>query len=341
MLKKFLTLDLGVGGHAQQLAFGRDQPPIKAVELFHQIFDAVVVEMHVLHKIDQLLAQLAVALFLSRLDLVALVDGFQTGDLQLVEFFVGFVDLLEGFNDFRRQLGFQLSERQVLFLAVFVIVIAVTGCASPIVARRAALSFFRFGLFRAFGGSTLPGVGFAAAFVLGVLIRLVGSLSGPAAVGGVQVNNIAQQHFLGDQRVMPLHDGADGQRAFADATDHHFTAGLNALGDSDLAFARQQFDRTHFAQVHADRVVGAAQVGFVDVAFLGARAFSIRNAFGGGRFFAVFAFDDIDAHFRQHGHGVFDLFRRDLVGGKRRVEVVIGDIPPRLAFGDHLLDGGV
>ena len=36
---------------------------------------------------------------------------------------------------------------------------------------------------------------------------------------------------------------------------------LDALGDLDFAFARQQFDRAHLAHVHAHRVGGAAEFG--------------------------------------------------------------------------------
>ena len=36
--------------------------------------------------------------------------------------------------------------------------------------------------------------------------------------------------------------------------------GLDALGDLDLALAREQLDRAHLAQVHAHRIVGAAEI---------------------------------------------------------------------------------
>ena len=72
------------------------------------------------------------------------------------------------------------------------------------------------------------------------------------------------------------------------------------------------------------------------------RSDNLSNFFGaglgGGGFLAVFALDDVDAHFRKHGHGVFDLLGRDLIGRQRGIEVVIGDVTALLAFGDHLLD---
>ena len=44
-----------------------------------------------------------------------------------------------------------------------------------------------------------------------------------------------------------------------DRLDHVLQAVLDALGDLDLAFAREQLDRAHLAHVHAHRVGGAAE----------------------------------------------------------------------------------
>ena len=42
---------------------------------------------------------------------------------------------------------------------------------------------------------------------------------------------------------------------------HRVETFLDALGDADFAFARQQLDRAHLAHVHAHRVGGAAELG--------------------------------------------------------------------------------
>src|SRR5699024_12465660 len=43
-------------------------------------------------------------------------------------------------------------------------------------------------------------------------------------------------------------------------------AGLDALGDRDLALAREQFDGAHLAQIHAHGIVGAlAGLGLLDL----------------------------------------------------------------------------
>src|SRR5690606_22383560 len=93
------------------------------------------------------------------------------------------------------------------------------------------------------------------------------ALAGAAlAVHGVEVDDVAQQHFPVLQGLVPRHDGLDSQRAFADAADHHFPPRLDTLGDGDLPLAREQFHAAHFAQVHAHGVVGAAKVRLREVA---------------------------------------------------------------------------
>ena len=61
-----------------------------------------------------------------------------------------------------------------------------------------------------------------------------------------------------------------------------------------------------------------------------------RPAVGG--LFAVIAVDDVDAHLREHGHGVLDLLGGHLLLRQRRVELVIGDVAALLGLRDQLLD---
>ena len=78
-----------------------------------------------------------------------------------------------------------------------------------------------------------------------------------AAEGGLKVDHVAQEDVFGQKFVAPDDDGLEGERAFAEACDHRLAAGLDALGDRDLALARQKLHRAHLAQVHAHGVVGA------------------------------------------------------------------------------------
>ena len=145
----------------------------------------------------------------------------------------------------------------------------------------------------------------------------------------------------GRQLVAPHHDGFEGQGAFAQAADHGVAAGLDALGDGDLALARQQLDRAHLAQVHAHRIVGA-------VVGLGLGGLDDGGLFAHGDFAAalavagvLFGLDDVDAHLRQHGQGVFDLLGGDFLGGQDLVQLVHGDVAAGLGLLDELLDAGV
>jgi len=57
--------------------------------------------------------------------------------------------------------------------------------------------------------------------------------------------------------VAPDDDGLEGEGALAEPSDHRLAASLDALGDGDLALARKQFHRAHFAEIHPHRIVGA------------------------------------------------------------------------------------
>ena len=169
-----------------------------------------------------------------------------------------------------------------------------------------------------------------------------------AGIGGFEIDDVAKEDLSFVQFVAPDDDGLEGQRAFAQACDHRLAAGLDALGDRDFALARQQFDRAHLAQIHADGIVGAlAGLGFLDlgdgllrdldefVVGLVVGLFLLVLAVG------LFGLGDVDAHVREHRHDVFDLFGRGGVGGQHFVELIEGHEAALLGLLDHLLDGGI
>ena len=127
---------------------------------------------------------------------------------------------------------------------------------------------------------------------------------------------------------------------FAQARDHRLAAGLDALGDGDLALARQELDGAHLAQIHPDRIVGA-------VHRLGGTLDLHGQVFGGplgllGRLLGgLFILHDVDAHLGEHRHRVLDLLGGDLFGGKNLVQLVVSDIAALLGKLDHPLDGGI
>ena len=163
-----------------------------------------------------------------------------------------------------------------------------------------------------------------------------------AAEGRLEVDHVAQQDVFVEKFVTPDGDGLKRQRAFAEARDHRVAAGLDPLGDGNLALARQKFDRPHLAQIHADRIIGAVE--------RFSRGADNGNFARGGGFhqfardltlLGLVILDDVDPHFRQHRHHVFDLFGGDLFRRKHGVELFIGDVAALARIGDHLLDRGL
>src|SRR4029450_7494036 len=76
-------------------------------------------------------------------------------------------------------------------------------------------------------------------------------------IGRFEIDDVAQEDLALVELVAPNDDGLEGERALAQAGDHRFAAGLDALGDRDLALAREQLHRAHLAQIHAHRIVRA------------------------------------------------------------------------------------
>src|SRR6185437_11048262 len=101
-----------------------------------------------------------------------------------------------------------------------------------------------------------------------------------------------------------------------------------ALGDRDFAFARQQLDRTHLAQIHAHGIVGAfgrffllgggERLGFRLDNFAAGIVVVIVIDFVGGLLLAVlvggvFVLDDVDAHLAEHRENVLDVLGGDFL----------------------------
>ena len=171
--------------------------------------------------------------------------------------------------------------------------------------------------------------------------RAVDSPGGRAAVGLFEVDHLAQQDAAAAQLLAPHHDGLEGQGAFAQTADHGVAAGLDALGDGDLALAAEQLDRAHLAQVHAHRIVGAVVVAFLGRAFGDRGLLADRNLAALGRLAVFLGLDDIHAHLAEHGQGVFDRLGGDFLGRQHLVQLVHGDVAAGLGLLDELLDARV
>ena len=311
--EEIVTADLAAFGKTQELAFENIEALGELLELHDQFLDAVVVQPHLLDAGDEFLAQLLVALLRPRVHLFAGRHGVETLRLHLAQLLVGAFDLLKRREHFRLEFFLQRRQRQARALA-FLAVVHFLGR-------------------RRLGNLTVTGCLDAGDLCLG---RRAGALR------RLEVDDVAQQHAAGFQRVVPGDDGAEGERALAQAVDHHVAAGFDAFGDSDLAFARQQFHRAHFAQVHADGIVGAAEALLVHIAgglTLLAFLLLLLGLGCGLAFLVLLVLDDLDAHFVEVGHHVLDLFG-GLVGREDGVQLIEGDVATFLALRDEPLCGG-
>jgi hypothetical protein len=118
-----------------------------------------------------------------------------------------------------------------------------------------------------------------------------------------------------------------------------------------FAFAGEQFDRTHLAQIQAHGIVGAlAGHGLLGLGRRGARdldELAVALLFFGflarlfGRFLGLgfFGLDDVDAHLAEHREDVLDLVGIDLF--HQRVDLVLGEVPAFLGSADQRLQGRV
>ncbi len=121
---------------------------------------------------------------------------------------------------------------------------------------------------------------------------------------------------------------------------------LDALGDRDLALARQQLNRAHLAHVHAHRIGRAADFG-VDRREHGDGFFGRGVVIGGDRRFRHDRFGigrnfvHLDAHVVDHADDVFDLLRIDDVVRQVIVDFGVRQVALLLALDDQGLDFGL
>ena len=137
---------------------------------------------------------------------------------------------------------------------------------------------------------------------------------------------LARAQALGQPRHLLRGHG----RAGDDAHDG-LLAALDALGDLDLALAREQRHRPHLAQVHADGVVRLVQ--------------GARGEVELGAFLALLGFpelllrvDDLDPHLAEHGEDVVQLVRGADLGRQHLVHLFVKEIALLLSHGDELSD---
>src|SRR5471030_270088 len=146
------------------------------------------------------------------------------------------------------------------------------------------------------------------------------------------IDNFVDLDFIGADPVRCGDNFGDRHGTGRDRLYHVFQAIFDAFGDLDLAFARQQLDRTYFAHIHAHRIGGAAEVG-VDrrQGRLGGRLGLVVAGDGGDvvrqqqRLGVRRVLVDGDAHVVEGADDAFDRFRIDDVLGQMVVDLGIGE----------------
>src|SRR5215470_17034802 len=227
-------------GQPHQAALVRDKTLVDRVELLDQTRDAGVVERQALDVADDLVAQLVVATPLRAIELLARHLHLNLLILQLAQPLVRGGNVVEGLEHLWLELGLHGGEREGILVLVLVVEIAFNAAFAAILGTDGGLSGCRRGRRQADG--------------CGPRWRRLGLRP---LVGCLQVDDVAQQNLGIHQLVAPNDDGLERQRTFAQARDYRLAAGLDALGNGNLALARQQLDRAHIAQVHAHGIVRA------------------------------------------------------------------------------------
>ena len=153
-------------------------------------------------------------------------------------------------------------------------------------------------------------------------------------VSGLEINDVTERHHTVGNLVAPVQQRPDGQRGFANAADHQLSTGLDTFGNRDLSLARKQLDAAHLAKIHAHRIVGA---GYIAVGHIARRALFLALAFRG--VVAVRCFDNGYAHLVQRRHEIVNLLGGEILGWKRSVQLVMGDVAALLSETHQRLQG--
>ena len=164
-----------------------------------------------------------------------------------------------------------------------------------------------------------------------------------------------EQHLFGDFVFVEEHHFLDGAHAalevFAHGDDlanddrrtrqrleHAQLAALDALGDFDFAFAREQRNGAHLAQVHADGIVGFFQRAGREVeldVFAGFHVALVELVESAGR---LRTFEDIDALAADGGHQIVEIVGRLDVVRDKVVHLVVGEVALLFSHIDQFLN---
>ena len=174
------------------------------------------------------------------------------------------------------------------------------------------------------------GVDLAGKFVQPVLQNLVGDLFFVEGHDFFDGAHALLQVFAHREQFM------DDDRRAGERLEHAQLAALDALGDFYFAFAREQRNGSHLAQIHADGIVGLFERAGSEVEFnvLALFAFFELLIERGGR--QLGAFEHVDALRANRREQVVQVFGTDHVVRDEFVYLVVGQIALLFAGIDQL-----
>jgi hypothetical protein len=158
------------------------------------------------------------------------------------------------------------------------------------------------------------------------------------------VDHLVDAHLVALDLAGQIEDLLHRGRTGGDRLHHVLESFLDALGDLDLALAREQFHRAHLAHVHAHRVGGAAELGIhrrqrgfcLLFHVLVARGHRRGVGVDQQRFLVWRLVEDLDAHVTEGGDDRFDLLRVDQVVRQVVIDLGIGEEATLLAQLDQV-----
>ena len=149
----------------------------------------------------------------------------------------------------------------------------------------------------------------------------------------VDVDNLLDGDVVTAQLLAQLTESLDGEVRAEDGGRDLVLAFFDALGERDLALAREERDAPHLAQVEAYRVLGAPDRARREVDRLGRPVvvvllglllrLPLTNL--GGQPAGLRRVDDLDVHRPEHHHDVVELVERDEVRGEGVIHFVVGE----------------
>ena len=257
LLEEVLAGDAVGFGEAEQPALVADQALVDVVELLDQRVDAVLVERQRFDRRDDLVLELLVAALLGGRERRVLQLELDVLVLQAAELLVEVGDAVEGLDHLRLELGLHRGERQGVLVIVLVVLLGGDAGALGLdlvdllavgggerrrrLARRRRPGAARLRLAVARGRLPLCRAAASGAVGAGCAVgrrrRRDGVLGVGAGIGRLEVDDVAEENLAGVELVAPDDDRLEGERRFAEARDHGLAAGLDALGDGDLALA--------------------------------------------------------------------------------------------------------